>query len=121
MAETLHVVGPVQGNAHSLFLCPVCDDDRTTGTEGYELVCTAEFLRGKDLVGDARVGHRSCVCFVTDPFAGEENATDAQRRFYFYRTIALFLNGGGQRVDLPCCVREAIEELYGESRTGFHA
>ena len=44
-----------------------------------------------------------------------------QRRFFYYRTVAKLLGGGGKRVDLPFCVKEKIESLHGDSTTGFDA
>ena len=116
----IHCCGPFQGALKSEFLCPVCDDDRVTGLEGAEIVCCVEWLTGQWIVGDNRVGNRACYCFVSDPFENDENATNSQRRFYFYRTLAILLGGGGQRVDLPDCVLEKIQELYGEGVVGFN-
>lgn len=60
------------------------------------------------------------MCFKTDPYQGEE-ASDKQRRYFHYSCIALALGAVGVRADLPGCVRVRIEELYGESATGFNA
>lgn len=121
-AATVHVVGPELTRAGRwVFLCPVCDDDFVTGLEGAEVVCTAEWLDGQPLTGDTQVDGRACVCFHTDPYEGEPEATNANRRFYLYRTIALLLGGAGRRVDLPACVKERIQELYGNSEVGFQS
>ena len=45
--EAIHVVGPVRGNRHWHFLCPVCDNDRVTGIADSEVVCTTEWLEGR--------------------------------------------------------------------------
>ena len=116
----IHCCGPFDGPTKTQFMCPVCDDDRVTGLEGAATVCCVEWLTGQWVVGDGRVGNRGCYCFVTDPFENDEHATNAQRRFFFYRTLAILLGGSGQRVDLPDCVKEKIQELYGDSAVGFH-
>ena len=116
----IHCCGPFEGPIKSEFLCPVCDDDLVTGIQGATTICCVEWLTGRWVVGDGRVGNRACHCFVSDPFEGEPNVTQAQRRFFFYRTLAILLGGGGQRVDFPPCVKEKIQELYGDSVVGFH-
>ena len=118
--EPIHCCGPFDRNNRTLFRCPVCDDDQVTGIDGAPTLCCVDWLRGQWIVGDGRVGNRTCHCFVTDPFENEPGATNAQRRYYFYRTLAILLGGSGQRVDLPACVKEAIQQLYGDSQTGYH-
>ena len=49
----------------------------------------------------------------------EPGATNANRRFFYYRTLAILLGGSGTRVDLPPCVKEFISELWGDSVTGY--
>lgn len=115
MGEVFHVVGPEGVAGKWVFLCPVCDDDRVTGLDGAERVCTAQWLHGQLLRGDKKVGNRTCYCFQSDPFEGETSVKNDQRRYFHYRVIALKLGGAGRRVDLPGCVREKVEELYGES------
>lgn len=118
--ESLNVVGPVLHRGNYVFLCPVCDDDRLTDIPPAAVrVCTTEWLAGAHLVGDSKLGHRECFCWETDPFQGEE-ATGKQRRFFYYRTVALRLGAEpGQRVDLPGCTKEKIEQLFGASEVGF--
>ena len=118
--ELIYVCGPFSGNNRTVFLCPECDDDQVTGLEGAPKTCSTLWLEGLLLLGDDRVGDRSCKCWQTDPYDGEVGATNAQRRFFHYRTIALFFGDAGQRVDLPECVKEKIQELFGDSVVGFH-
>ena len=117
-AALVYVAGPFWDNTHQVFLCPECDDDRVTGIEG-PIQCTVDWLRGQWLVGDAQVGHRTCSCWLTDPWVNEPGATNANRRFFYYRTLAILLGGSGTRVDLPPCVKEFISELWGDSVTGY--
>ena len=117
--ELVYVAGPFSTNNRNVFLCPECDDDQVTGLDGAPTICTALWLHGQALQGDARVGSRACVCWVTDPYADDPEATNANRRFFFYRTLAILFGGAGQRVDLPACVKERIAELYGDSVIGF--
>lgn len=119
MGEEIHVVGPVQGPSHWLLLCPICDDDRVEGLGDRTPVCTTVWLRGRLLTGDARLQHRTCLCFETDPLEGVPDATPKQRRFFLYSTIARELGAVGLRAELPGCVRDQIEELHGESTVGF--
>lgn len=122
MAEALHVVGPLQHGETWVFLCPTCDDDRLTDLPAAaDRQCTTDWLTGQLLAGDSRLGNRSCHCWHTDPYEGEK-ASGKQRRFFHYRTIAFLLGAApGQRVDLPGCVKDKIEELFGESLVGFRA
>ena len=122
-AQRLHVVGPERVSNKWIFLCPACDADRLTSQPSQDdtvVLCTTEWLRGEHLRGDERVGDRSCYCFETDPYEGEGGTEiDNKRRFFYYTTVARLLGGAGKRVDLPICVKDRIEELYGASRTGF--
>lgn len=120
MGEPIHVVGPVRSARHWVFLCPVCDDDRVTGVEGAPIVCTTEWLRGQELeVADEDLGTRTALCWETDPFEDDPSALPKNRRFFHYTTIARLLGGTGRRVQLPGCVEDKIQDLYGESKTGF--
>ena len=97
----------------------MCDDDRATGLDPNETQeCTVDNLTGTVLRCEELFGDRSCLCFETDPYANED-VPNAKRRFFLYRTIALELGATGRRVDLPLCVKEKVEELYDQSRTGF--
>lgn len=122
MAEGLHVAGPLLHRDKWVLLCPQCDDDQLTDLPPEaERLCTTEWLDGELLQGDAKLGHRQCQCWRTDPFEGEV-ASGAQKRFFHYRTIAILLGAQpGQRVDLPGCVKLKIEELYGDSQVGFRS
>ena len=45
-----------------------------------------------------------------------------RRRFYHYRTVSWKLGlGPKERADLPGCVKDRIEEDYGDSEVGFRA
>mmetsp|Transcript_18070 Transcript_18070/g.45289 ORF Transcript_18070/g.45289 Transcript_18070/m.45289 type:complete len:123 (+) Transcript_18070:34-402(+) len=122
MGDAVHVVGPSQTNAGWVFLCPECDADRVEGVQPDSArICTRVWLTGRQLSCQARFGDRTCNCWESDPYEGEEAATDRQRRFFHYVTIALLLGGAGRRVDLPLCVKENIEQQYGASTTGFQA
>lgn len=116
------MVGPLLHGEKWVLLCPTCDDDRLTDLPAIpERLCTTEWLEGEVLQGDAKLGHRTCECWRTDPYDGED-ASGKQRRFFHYRTIAILLGAQpGQRVDLPGCVKDKIEELYGESQVGFQS
>ena len=124
-AERVYVVGPERVSTRWIFLCPACDADRLTTQPSQDdtvVLCTTEWLRGEHLRGDERVGDRSCYCFETDPYEGEGGAEiNNKRRFFYYWTVSKLLGGGGKRVDLPPCVKEKIEELHGDSHTGFRA
>ena len=125
--EEVHVVGPVRVASKWIFLCPECDSDRCTtqpsASQSDTVVqCTTQWLRGQYLRGDDRAGNRACYCFESDPYDDEGgDEINNKRRFFHYITVALLLGGGGKRVDLPLCVRDRIEDLFGESRTGFSA
>ena len=118
-----HVVGPVRVSSKWIFLCPECDSDRldTQPSQSDTVVqCTKEWLRGEHLRGDERTGNRSAYCFESDPYEGEGGSElNNKRRFFYYTTVAKLLGGAGKRVDLPLCVKERIEELHGDSQTGF--
>ncbi|KAL1508383.1 hypothetical protein AB1Y20_004493 [Prymnesium parvum] len=107
--EALHVVLEVQPDGRSLFLCPECDDDRVTVPDSVSTVCTRDWLQGRLLECSVRFGARTCACWETDPYEGEEAATDRQRRFFHYVCVAILLGARGRRVDLPRCVKEQIE------------
>lgn len=120
MGESIHIVGPERVTDKWIFLCPECDDDRVDGIPAdVTRVCTVEWLEGQQLIGDDKLGGRTCYCWQTDPFEGEDDATDRSRRYFYYRTLAFKLGGSGRRVDLPLCVKEKIEELFGQSTVGF--
>lgn len=121
MAETIYVVGPEWSNEKWIFLCPECDDDRVTGVPPeVERLCTVDWLEGQLLSGDKLLGFRSCYCFETDPLEDKEDATDRERRFFYYRTVAFKLGGGGRRVDLPLCVMaERRIERVGQKGIAF--
>ena len=118
-----HVVGPVRVSSKWIFLCPECDSDRldTQPSQSDTVVqCTKDWLRGELLRGGERTDDRGCYCWETDPYEGEGGAeTNNKRRFFHYTTISKLLGGAGKRVDLPLCVKEKVEELYGKSATGF--
>ena len=110
----VYVVGPERVSSKWIFLCPECDSDRCDtqpSQDGTVVHCTAEWLRGEYLRGDERVGDRSCYCWESDPYEGEGGSElNSRRRFFFYRTIAFKLGGGGKRVDLPLCVKDKIRQ-----------
>lgn len=119
MAEEFHVVGPLRSSRKWVFLCPECDDDRVTGLDGARRRCTTDWLEGQLLSGDAGYGERSCYAWQTDPYEGVSEVSNKERRYFYYHTVALLLGGSGRRVDLPACVKEKIEELFGKSEVGF--
>lgn len=119
MCEPIHVVGPVRSARHWVFMCPVCDDDRVTGLEGAQVVCTTEWLQGQELELEDIDGARTAICWETDPFEGDSSALPKHRRFFHYKTIARLLGGQGRRVQLPGCVEDKVQSLYGESEVGF--
>ena len=45
--QVVYCCGPFEDETKSLFLCPVCDDDRVTGLEGAATVCCVEWLTGQ--------------------------------------------------------------------------
>ncbi|KAL3922603.1 MAG: hypothetical protein SGPRY_004503, partial [Prymnesium sp.] len=87
----VHVVGTLHHKNRAVLLCPECDEDRVKG------------------VPDGVVER-------TDPYQKDSEATNAQKRYFHYRTIAVALGAVGQRVELPACVREKVEDLYGKSQ-----
>lgn len=118
----VHVVGPVWNKNKWVFLCPECDADVIDGLDSsVARQCTTEWLQGQELRYAPSFGDRSCLCWETDPYEGQEEATDKERRFFYYRAVAAELGAQGRRVDLPGCVKDKIQELYGESTTGFQA
>lgn len=119
MGDASYVIGPELRGGKYVFLCPVCDNKLLEGPPIADPECTCSWLHGELLVGDKRNKGRSCYCFQTDPFEDDLGATEENRRYFHYRAIALKLGGGGRRVDLPRCVKERVEQLYGRSRTGF--
>lgn len=122
MGEPQHVVGPKWEDEKWVFLCPVCDASALEpGDTPDAAQCTTDWLTGQRLVGDAKVDFREGDCFVTDPYDGVPEVTEAQKRFFYYRTVALLLGGAGRRVQLPSCIRERIEELHGKSGVGFRS
>ena len=117
-----HCVGPERVAGKWVFLCPVCDSQQVSESleaPTGDVLCTAIWLEGEFLRGDSVLGDRTCYCFETDPFDGEPNATDQQRRFFHYRCISYKLSASRQRVDLPACVKKRIEDRWGQSTTGF--
>lgn len=119
MAEAIHVAGPFRRRGKWLLLCPVCDDDELSGLDGAARTCTSEWLAGQLLRGDAGFGERTCYAFETDPYESVPDATEKQRRYFYYHTVSRLLGSTGRRVDLPGCVKDRIEDLHGESTTGF--
>lgn len=118
-------VGPVLVDSTWSLLCPVCEattvatlDEQPT-TVG-DAQCVAIWLTGRELQHAPSFGDRTCLCFLTDPYADEE-VEDKKRRFFLYRTVAALLGAVGQRVNLPSCVRAKIEEQYGTSEVGFRS
>ncbi|KAL1525690.1 hypothetical protein AB1Y20_020541 [Prymnesium parvum] len=95
--EALFVVGPERVSGRWVFLCPSCDDDR---------------------LDKVQYDGKTIFCFKDDPFEGEDVA-NKRRRFFLYSAIAKELGGTGRRVDLPLCVKDKIQDLYGESEVGF--
>lgn len=109
-----YVVGPHRAQGKWIFLCPECDEKGAI--DSANIVCTTDWLRGQELEWD----NHTCLCFETDPYEGEE-VESRRKRFFLYSSISRLLGAHGRRVDLPCCVKQQIEELYGESQTGFQA
>lgn len=114
-------MGPVEGDGKWFFQCPVHDVPADVDGAAEPRTCTAEWLQGQLLrgVGDKKLGERTCYCFETDPYEGEPNVEDSQRRYFLYRFAALQLGGAGRRVDLPKCVRTKINAQFGDSQVGF--
>lgn len=128
MEESIHVVGPERCADKWIFLCPECDEDRLEGIPPeVTRLCTVEWLDGELLSGDKTLGERSCYCWQTDPYEGEDRARTTRRTGIVASSILQnhrhqawrCIGGGGRRVDLPLCVKEKIEELYGNSEVGF--
>ena len=126
-AEIVYVVGPLDhpNLNHQVLLCPECDDDRVTGlAPDVTRVCTTEWLVGQMLEGDENLDRVQCECFRQNPWPYEEfpEVPQKRRRFYHYRTVAWKLGlGPKERADLPGCVKDRIEEDYGDSEVGFRA
>lgn len=116
MAELPRAIGPVQEDHGWAFLCPACDAGRADAQDVQEVDqrCTVVSLQGQLL----EFSGRSCHAWESDPFEGED-ASDKEKRFFFYSSIARLLGGAGRRVDLPTCVKLQISKLYGPSQTGF--
>ncbi|KAL3925107.1 MAG: hypothetical protein SGPRY_003730, partial [Prymnesium sp.] len=115
----VHVVEPLHHKNCAVLLCPESDEDRVEGVrDGVERVCTAIWLDGQQLRHEELFGERTCSCFQTDPYQEDPEATDAQKRYFHYRTIAVALGAVDQRVERPACAREKVEELYGKSQVG---
>ena len=118
----MFVAGPFETASRRKFLCPICDEDRLEDLPtDPPPQCTAVWLQDQELVDSNRRGAEiRCLCFRTDPLP---DSSLPEKRFWHYRHIALLLNGGslgkGNRVDLPRCVLDRVEELYGDSRVGF--
>lgn len=133
--KELHVVlvQTVQDPLVVHMLCPLCqaDDDRVkeeVAACGPTLVaptCTKDWLTGRTLRGDKRLGLASCQCFITDPYPPGKfkSKKDANRRFFMWHTIAkeLGVAGPGVRGRHSPCVTRMVESLYGNSVTGFSA
>lgn len=117
MAEgeaTFYVAGPFRLRGKWVLLCPECDEDRLDDFDRSVAQCTVEWLAGRPLEWDGR----HCLCFETDPFEGED-VQSKSKRFFHYSAIARLLGGAGRRVNLPICVKDKIEDLYGKSEVGF--
>ena len=114
-------MGPLLVGGRNPLLCPVCDDDRVSGIPpDVERVCSLDHLTGLPLVGAiGSVRGLTAQAFETDPCPSSGPERNRTRRFFYYTTCAVALGVSGERADLPGCVRDRIEELYGQSETGF--
>jgi hypothetical protein len=112
----LYVIGPYydRNERKFRFACPACSRSPAAGTE-----CTAGWLVGQRLIGD----DVCCDCFETYPYPAAKfpDKQMHERRYFHYHAIARLLGatGQGHGDELPPCVRDRIEQMYGSSEVGF--
>ena len=108
-----------------MFLCSECDKNTSEmlleeWAEDMdfirERVCAKAWLTGQLLTIDDDGQSTTCDCFQSDPFPAAEwpRMKNVNRRYFYYKAIAKLLGAKGKynRVKLPACVYQKIDELH---------